>query len=107
MFLLLLRHADWKAVFDNITCDWMVLIFLIPLWYFIDWVSLFKARLGMNVVSERQPIRSSLYFLSTDITISYCLNLFALVIVRVFGKFIMFPFFQLMFGNHRTLDANA
>ncbi len=70
--LLALRHPDWhKATFvDN---DIAITLAFIPVAYFVDWLSLIKARFILRYMSLRRANLSMIGFVLIDVSISYFL----------------------------------
>jgi GAF domain-containing protein len=73
LVLLLVKGANWPHLVELINVETNYYILLIPLWYTLDWLSLFKAKILISLVSQTRALISSLLFVVVDIIGSYIL----------------------------------
>jgi len=107
LVLIEVKHPNWGDVVDNAK---YYLVYL-PMWYIIDWISLTKAKLLMNIITiPKYALLSITVFVVMDVGISYILasiGYFTLILVQfhpfptpiVFDWFITgAPIFNYLFG---------
>jgi len=83
MILLALKHPDKNNIFNDITEQRSLYVVIIPLWYIVDWLSLWKAKFFMTAFSfTDKAIKDSANFLMMDIFGSFFLIVFAELFVH-------------------------
>jgi hypothetical protein len=82
LLLLLLRHASWITLIEDVARFWNFYIFLIPLWYIVDYLSLLKAKFLITVILQKYAVVTSIAFLLVDVSLSYALSYLVRIIVQ-------------------------
>jgi hypothetical protein len=85
LVLLIIKHiplVNLKTTYATVPYFYLTVM---PFWYILDWISLAKARFLIRAISPKYSISSSLFFLSTDVLLSYLL-LFTFTTVHLFSE---------------------
>jgi hypothetical protein len=81
--LLFVKHFYWSNLLREIN---LTILWLIPAWLLVDWVSLAKARFFLKLLPHRRPIMFSFMFFVFDLSASYVLSLLFLVLYLIVSQ---------------------